>query len=55
LKDVSSLLTASYRLTDRISLSATGGVTSLIGDMKDSPFVEKKTQPYGILTLTYRM
>ncbi|WP_255406046.1 MipA/OmpV family protein [Novosphingobium sp. CF614] len=54
-KDVSGLLTASYRLTDRITLSATGGVTSLIGDMKDSPFVEKKTQPTGIITLSYRL
>jgi outer membrane protein len=54
-KDVSGLLTASYRLTDRITLSATGGVTSLIGDLKDSPLVEKKTQPSGILTLTYRL
>jgi outer membrane protein len=54
-KDVSGLLTASYRLTDRITLSATGGVTSLIGDAKDSPFVEKKTAPSGILTLTYRL
>jgi outer membrane protein len=54
-KDVSGLLTASYRLTGRITLSATGGVTSLIGDAKDSPFVEKKTAPSGILTLTYRL
>jgi outer membrane protein len=54
-KDVSGMLTASYRLTDRITLSATGGVTSMIGDAKDSPLVEKKTQPSGILTLTYRM
>jgi len=55
LKDVSGLLTATYRLTHRIMISATGGVTSLIGDAKDSPFVEKKTAPSGILTLTYRM
>jgi len=54
-KDVSGLLTASYRVTDRITLSATGGVTSLIGDVKDSPIVEKKTAPSGILTLTYRL
>lgn len=54
-KDISGTLTASYRLTDRITLSATGSVTSLLGDMKDSPIVEKKTQPFGILTLTYRM
>jgi outer membrane protein len=54
-KDVSGLLTASYRLTDRITLTATGGVTSLIGKAKDSPIVEKKTQPSGILTLSYRL
>ena len=54
-KDVSGMLTASYRLTDRITLSATGGVTSLIGKVKDSPFAEKKTAPSGILTLTYRL
>jgi outer membrane protein len=55
IKDVSGSLTASYRLTDRITVSATGTVTSLLGDLKDSPLVEKKTQPFGILTLTYRM
>jgi outer membrane protein len=54
-KDVSGMLTASYRLTDRITLSATGGVTSLIGKVKDSPFVEKRTAPSGLLTLTYRL
>ncbi|SEQ99153.1 MipA/OmpV family protein [Sphingobium sp. YR768] len=54
-KDVSGMLTASYRLTDRITLSATGGVTSMIGDAADSPLVEKKTQPSGIFTLTYRL
>ena len=54
-KDVSGWLTASYRLTDRLTLSATGGVTSLIGTVKDSPLVVKKTQPTGIFTLTYRM
>jgi len=54
-KDVSGLLTASYRLTDRMTLSATGGVTALIGDAGDSPFVEKKTVPAGILTLSYRL
>lgn len=54
-KDVSGALTASYRLTDRISLSATGSVTSLLGEMKDSPLVERKTQPMGLLAFTYRM
>jgi outer membrane protein len=54
-KDISGTLTASYRLTDRITLSATGGVTSLVGAMKDSPLVFNKTQPFGFLMLTYRM
>ncbi|MGK2909146.1 MAG: MipA/OmpV family protein [Sphingobium sp.] len=52
-KDISGALTASYRLTDHITLSATGVVTSLLGDAKDSPLVEKKTQPSGILALAY--
>jgi outer membrane protein len=54
-KDISGSLTASYRLTDRISLSATGSVSSLLGEVKDSPIVEKKTQPFGILAFTYRL
>lgn len=54
-KDISGAVTASYRLTDRFTLSATAGVTSLLGDIKDSPLVEKKTQPLGVVTVTYRM
>jgi outer membrane protein len=54
-KDVSGMLTATYRLTDRMTFSATGGVTSMIGNAKDSPLVKKKTQPSGIVTLTYRL
>jgi outer membrane protein len=54
-KDVSAALTASYRVSDRLTLSATGSVTSLLGAVKDSPIVMKKTQPFGLLTLTYRM
>jgi outer membrane protein len=54
-KDVSGMLTATYRLTGRITFSATGGVTSMIGNAKDSPLVEKKIQPSGILALTYRL
>ncbi|WP_030541325.1 MipA/OmpV family protein [Sphingobium sp. DC-2] len=52
-KDVSIGITANYRLTDRINLSASGGVTRLVGDAKDSPLVEKKTQPTGFLALSY--
>lgn len=53
-KDASAMLTVSYRLTDRINLGVTGGVTTLLGDMKDSPLVYHKTQPSGFLTLSYR-
>ncbi|WP_334185968.1 MipA/OmpV family protein [Novosphingobium sp.] len=54
-KDASGTLTIVYRLTDRLSASATGGVTSLLGDVKNSPLVEHKTQPSGFLALTYRL
>jgi len=53
-KDASATLSAQYRLTDHISLGATGGVTSLLGNVKDSPIVYHKTQPMGFLSLTYR-
>jgi outer membrane protein len=53
-KDASALLTASYRLTDRITVSATGGVASLLGKVNDSPLVVHKTQPSGIIALSYR-
>lgn len=55
LKDVSATLTASYRLTDQISLSATGGVTRVLGDLKGSPLVQKTQQPLAMLTVTYRL
>lgn len=54
-KDVSGALTASYRLTDRVTLSATGGVTTLVGDAKDSPLVEKKTRPTGLFSVSYQL
>lgn len=53
-KDVSGMLSASYRLTDRVTLNATGGVTALMGDFADSPIVEEKTQPFGFLAMSYR-
>ena len=55
LKDASATLTASYRVTDQISLSATGGVTWVLGDLKGSPLVQKTEQPLAMLTLTYRL
>jgi outer membrane protein len=53
-KDVSGTLTASYRLTDHITINATGGVTALIDDFADSPIVAEETQPFGLLTVSYR-
>jgi outer membrane protein len=54
-KDASAALTASYRLTDRVSLSATGIATALLGTVHDSAQIEHKTQPSGFLTATYRL
>lgn len=51
--DAKAELGAMYRLTDRIGLGATAGVTTLFGDVKDSPIVEKKTQPFGIFYVSY--
>lgn len=53
-KDATATLSAQYRLTDHISLGATGGVTSLLGKVKDSPIVFHNTQPMGFLSMTYR-
>ncbi|WP_368854771.1 MipA/OmpV family protein, partial [Serratia marcescens] len=50
--DVSAMLSVQYRLTDRVSLGATGGVTTLLGKVKDSPIVAHKTQPLGFLSLS---
>lgn len=54
-KDISAGLTASYRVTDRFTLSATSIVTTLLDEAKDSPIVQKRTRPTGVLALTYRM
>jgi outer membrane protein len=53
-KDVNAMLTASYRLTDHIILSASGGVTSVLGKNADSPLVVHKTQPAGFFAVGYR-
>ena len=53
LKDVSFRLSASYLMTDKISVVAFAGVTHLLGDAADSPFVERQTQPLGLIGLTY--
>ena len=42
-----------YRLTDHIGLGVAGGVSTLIGNVKDSPIVSKKTAPTGAFFLAY--
>jgi outer membrane protein len=51
--DAKAELAVVYRLTDRIGVMAMGGVSSLLGDAKDSPIVYHKTRPYGVFAVTY--
>ncbi|WP_025560592.1 MipA/OmpV family protein [Sphingomonas sp. UNC305MFCol5.2] len=51
--DAKADLGLQYRLTDRIGVGVVGGVTRLLGDVKDSPIVKRKTQPYGIAFVSY--
>src|SRR3546814_8137527 len=52
-KDVSGVITASYRLDAHWSLGATGGVTRLLGDAADSPLNERRWQPSGFMSVAY--
>src|SRR3546814_8686881 len=47
-KDVSRLVTASYRLDAHWSLGATGRVTRLLGDAEASPLNARRWQPSGV-------
>lgn len=53
-KDASFFVTASYSLTDRVNLNVLGGVTTVLGDVANSPLVFHKTQPLGFVSLSYR-
>ncbi|WP_206245099.1 MipA/OmpV family protein [Novosphingobium terrae] len=53
-KDASGSLTASYRITDNIILSASGVVTTVLGADGRSPLVVHKTQPSGFVSVAYR-
>jgi outer membrane protein len=53
-KDASALLSINYRLTNHINLGVSAGVTTMLGDDKDSPLVIHKTQPTGFWSLSYR-
>lgn len=51
--DAKANLGLMYRLTDRIGLGVVGGVSTVLGDNKDSPIVRKKTAPYGLGFVSY--
>lgn len=51
--DAKADLGLQYRVTDRIGVGVVGGVTTLLGDVKASPIVKRKTQPYGIAFVSY--
>jgi MipA family protein len=53
LLDAEAELMLQYRLTDHIGFGVAGGVTTLLGNVKDSPIVRKKTAPSGIAFLIY--
>ncbi|WP_168355761.1 MipA/OmpV family protein [Sphingomonas gei] len=52
--DATASLGAQYRLTDRIGVGVAGGVTTLLGEVKDSPIVKRKTQPFGMGFVSFR-
>lgn len=54
-KDASALLTTIYRLDDRISISGSLGVTTLLGRTASSPLVKHRTLPSVFLSFTYRL
>ncbi|PZU46066.1 MAG: hypothetical protein DI568_12645 [Sphingomonas sp.] len=51
--DAKAELGVQYRLTEKIGIGAVGGVTTLLGDVKNSPIVEKKTAPFAIGFISY--
>ncbi len=54
IKDVSASLSANYRLNDKVTLGATGVISKLTGDAKDSPIVGDPTQPAAFVSVSYR-
>ncbi len=54
IKDVFVSLGATWDITDRITLKATGKYARLVGDAADSPIVESEDQFTGLLGATYR-
>lgn len=54
LKRVDFSVSATYMLTDHWLIRGQAGLGYLIGDAADSPIVQSKTQPSGILAIGYR-
>ncbi|GGF65092.1 MltA-interacting MipA family protein [Azorhizobium oxalatiphilum] len=54
LKRVDFNVSATYMLTDHWLIRGQAGLGYLIGDAADSPIVESKTQPSGILAIGYK-
>ncbi|WP_369822759.1 MipA/OmpV family protein [Bordetella sp. N] len=52
----SATLSATWRydLTPRWTMVTSVGVRTLLGDARDSPIVERRTSPYGMVGLSYR-
>ncbi|WP_187830384.1 MipA/OmpV family protein [Siccirubricoccus phaeus] len=53
-RNVTASLSGNYLFSERWVLNATIGVTRLLGDAADSPIVQRETQPFGLLGLSYR-
>ena len=51
--DARAELGLQYELTEHIGFGATGGVATLLGNVKDSPIVKKKTAPFSMGFVTY--
>lgn len=54
LKNVDATIEASYAVSPSWIVTASGGVSRLVGDAADSPVVERKTQPILSLAVIYR-
>lgn len=52
-KDVTLNLVANYRVATRWNLSVGASAIRVVGDVADSPFVEKKWNPSGFASLSY--
>lgn len=52
--DAKAELGSMYMATDRLSLGVNAGITTLLGDVRNSPIVERRTSPYVLAFVGYR-